>query len=107
MNKEYRRSRLLLIKRATTKLIVTLIVNYYYVFHRAERRTQQVGHFINDRRISARGRLSLLMFTATLTVTSLGVWVSAFFMPREFSTVMVTFHTASLYAIWKIKPYKI
>lgn len=81
----------------------TLLLRSFFI----ERRKNSIGHFINDRRISARGRLSLLMFTTTLTVTSISVWAGAFFLPREPAAIMVTFHAASLYAIWKIKPYRI
>lgn len=95
------------LKSPARRMIFELFINFLLAVQTKEERRQRKAHFINDRRISIRGRLSLSMFTATLLVVSFVVWGIAIIHPSELSVIMVTFHTAGLYAIWKLKPYQL
>lgn len=82
-------------------VIILLIISPF-----VNQRQKNIAHFINDRRNHQR-HLPALMFGTTLTFTSVTIWGTALYNPSVFSAVMVAFHTATLFVIYKTKPYLI
>lgn len=82
---------------------ILLVVSFFM-----DRREKNIGHFVNDRRVikTSYGKFLLFAFEFTTIFISVFVWGHSIVFPSEFSAIMTTFHTISLFAIYKIKPYK-
>ena len=72
------KKRLLKIKSPIKIFIITLLVNYLFIFHRKDRREIKAGHFVNDRRKYSPRLLFVslyvwILYTITATVILIGL----------------------------------